>query len=307
MKKNFLMNRAMAMAAAMIILLPMTVFSAQIPVGYSLKDTSFTSSDGQSVKMMVDGVLESTTAANLSVTLVDTVLTQTTQQVRKLVNGKYVYVDQIVDVKTTTQIATPDPDDTDWFTAFCVDPYQTAKIGSNIYLGVDLVSPSAVHGGLQAAWLFEKYYEKDPMTVAALQVAIWEVIVDNPTDKGYSLTDGNFYLTYLNGKTQTISTTKTVTEVVNGKTVTKKITETAPNPTWSLADSMLADLQQNFSANDLDYMYRITKTSTNQDFIIRLNDAPVGDPAGTPEPATLILMGIGVLGLAGFRRFRNNR
>ncbi|NJL58482.1 MAG: PEP-CTERM sorting domain-containing protein [Desulfobacteraceae bacterium] len=33
----------------------------------------------------------------------------------------------------------------------------------------------------------------------------------------------------------------------------------------------------------------------------------VGDPpTGTPEPATMILMGIGMIGLAGFRKFRKN-
>jgi hypothetical protein len=256
MKKN-LMNFIMAMVVAAFLSVPTTALSGPVYDDF-LKDTKYTAADGQKVSMTSynDAGVKSTysgVAVNFSTHVVENNLMVTTSAVN----------------------------DGDWFTAFCVDPFQSAQIGGT--LGVNLVSPSKVNGGLQAAWLFENYYEKNPTTVAALQVAIWEVIVDY--DHAYNLKSGDYFITSLNGKS---------------------LTDT--NVTWTLANNMLADLQKNYSADDLDYMYRISQTSTKQDFIMRLYDAPVGsaEGAGTPEPATVILMGIGVLGLAGFRKFRKN-
>ncbi len=254
MKRN-LMNIVMAMVVAAFLSVPTLALAGTVYDDF-LKDTKYSAADGQNVSMTYynDAGVKGTyngIAVNFSTHVVENNLT----------------------------VTTPAVNDGDWFTAFCVDPFQYAQIGGT--LGVDLVAPSKVNGGLQAAWLFENYYKKDPTTVAALQVAIWEVIVDY--DHPYNLKSGDYFITSLNGKSLTDS-----------------------NATWTLANTMLANLQQNFSAKDLDYMYRISLSSTKQDFIMRLYDAPVGDPAGTPEPATLMLMGIGMIGLAGFRKFRKN-
>jgi len=264
MNRNSMRTQTLAMAilAAMLFLAPLNGYAIETFNDF-LKDTTYVKADGQNVSMV------SYNDANV----------------------KYTYSGIAVNftahvVENNVTITTPAANDGDWFTAFCVDPFQYAKIGGT--LGVDLVAPSAVQGGLQAAWLFENYYKKDPSTVAALQVAIWETVVDY--DKAYNLKTGDFYITKLNG---IAAPSATVT-----------------NTTWTLADSMLTDLQQNFNAKDLDYIYRISKTGTNQDFIIQLHDPPPAEAAapgaGTPEPGTMILMGIGLIGLAGFKKFRKN-
>ncbi len=258
MNRNLMRTLALAVAAAVLFLAPLNGYAD------SLSYVSFIGAAGQTVSMVSkdDAGAEHTyngTASNFNVKVID--------------DGNL--------------IENPDNPDTDWFTAFCVDPFQYAGTGT-----VELVAPSAVQGGLQAAWLFENYYKNSPTTttVAALQVALWEVVVDY--DKEYNLNTGDFYVTKIN-KVGAPSATVT-------------------NTTWSLADTMLADLQQNFNAKDLDYMYRIAQTGYKQDLIVRLYDPPVADPAdsgpaaGTPEPATVILMGLGLIGLAGFKKFRKN-
>lgn len=260
MKKNLMNKVAMAMVVAAVFLLPMAAFAD------SLSTVNFVSTAGLSVSMVS---YENGTKHTYNGT------------------ASYFNVNAIDDGLLVT---TPDTADKDWFAAFCVDPFQGAGVGN-----VDLVAPSAVQGGLQAAWLFEKYYFKSQdhskEAITALQVAIWEVVVDYDQSKpsynyNLNLTSGDYYVTKINNIAAPSATLK--------------------NPVWSLADSMLADLQQNFDAKDLDYMYRIAQSGTKQDLIMRLYDAPVGDPAGTPEPATMILMGIGVIGLAGYRKFRKN-
>jgi len=261
MKRNLMGTLVLAVAAAALFLAPLNGYAD------SLSYVQFVGSAGQSVSMISkdDGNVTHTyngTASNFNIKVID--------------DG--------------TLIQTPNTTDQDWFTAFCVDPFQYAGVGN-----VELVAPSTVRGGLQAAWLFENYYKNAPTktTVAALQVALWEVVVDY--DKAYNLKTGDYYVTKING--------------IGAPTAT------LANTTWSLADAMLADLQQNFNAKDLDFMYRIAQslgTTGKQDLIVRLYDPPAADPsdagaaAGTPEPTTVILMGIGLIGLAGFKKFRKN-
>ena len=259
MKKHLMKKVVMAMVVAAVFLVPMAAFAD------SLSTVNFVSTAGLSVNMVS---YENGT--------------------KHTYNGTASYFNVNV-IDDGVLVTTPDSTDKDWFTAFCVDPFQGAGVGN-----VDLVAPSAVQGGLQAAWLFENYYFKSQdhskEAITALQVAIWEVVVDYDQSKpsyNLNLKTGDYYVTKING--------------------TGAPSATVANPVWSLADSMLADLQQNFNAKDLDYMYRIAQSGTKQDLIMRLYDAPVvGDPAGTPEPATMILMGIGMIGLAGYRKFRKN-
>jgi len=165
-----------------------------------------------------------------------------------------------------------------WFTSFCVDVYQ--DISAKTYnTPVSLVAPSAVYGGLQAAWLYEHYYKAgDNAAIGGLQLAIWETVVDDY--KNYDLAAGNFYV------------------------------KTAGSTILNNAKAYLADLKAHFDPTGLNGTYAIMHGAAIQDQLIKYSLPGVGDPAaaatGTPEPATMILMGIGLIGLAGFKKYRKN-
>lgn len=165
--------------------------------------------------------------------------------------------------------------------AFCVEPTQYAANGKKLSLPVDLVTPSSVNGGLQAAWLIDYVMNSTPnlygdkKKVAALQLSIWEVITE---DEGpYDIFKGAFQLS-------------------------NKKDALAP-----YVSTLLGALNQNFANADLAYLnshFAIAQHPDKQDFIlVGVNANP------TPEPSTMMLTLIGILLMSGggFARFMKSR
>jgi hypothetical protein len=171
--------------------------------------------------------------------------------------------------------------DTDWFTAFCIEPDKNAGIGENLNYDVELVAPSLVQGGLESAWLMEYAdgYTDDAYAdyrIGALQLAIWEVIKDYNSAYDFDLSSGEFFWTDISDQ--------------NGWFKAE---------TGELAGLYLDNLRNYFDPTGLDGMYAASLTGDYQDFIVNI---PNINPVPTPEPGTMVLLAFGLMGMAGVGR-----
>ncbi|MCB2227543.1 MAG: PEP-CTERM sorting domain-containing protein [Desulfarculaceae bacterium] len=184
-----------------------------------------------------------------------------------------------------------------WF-GYCVDPLQNFKNpitpgDPNLWSGPEISPPVTNYDWREVAWLMENYapgadWVSDPgsvnygspavkLAIQAVQLAIWEVVLDHST----TYTSGS--VTDTNSRFYTLSGT-----------------------TAAMAGSYLVALSEYKTANNgnisLTGQYLINDQNDRQDLTMG-----TGGAAGTPEPATMLLMGSALAAGAGFFRRRRKR